>query len=631
MRNFKEFGIETGTRHGGKIKTYCPQCRNTRRNKRDKSLYVDLDEGIFRCFHCDWKGVVPDDNDQWKEKKPYRPVPIVPVPQVAELPSAGSNFANKEPHAGQAPQPFTLPKGHKLLCEAGKDDADVAFWLEWLRTARGISAAVAQQMHLTTARVHIAQSGKTESCICFNYLYNGEVVNTKYRTANKAFKLNAGARLIPYNIDGIAHAEQCIIVEGEPDALACLTAGRTEVISVPGGANKNLTWLDPFMKSHFDNKKIVYLAVDNDPVGIELRNELLRRLGKERCRVVAFPDDCKDANDVLLKHGAEALCDAIDRAPQIPLEGVYTASDVSEDLRTLFLKGPTPGADTGLEELDKCITFETGRLCVITGIPGCGKSEFVDEMVLRLCLKHSWMPAFFSPENMPMSYHLRKLCEKLSGKYFKPGCMTDELYDRVLGYLDRNVCHIMPQDDFTVDNILQKAAELVNRRGIRVLVLDPFNRMEHQHPEGMSETQYISSFLDKLSNFALRYNCLVILVPHPRKMNRDANGRSMTSTDRLHSSTNVISAGSSSESPMWSVCMCRRSSSASWVLPAWFRLCTTPSTVATRLAWRIWRLIRPAFASPTSRSTPIAGYPKRCKGSCFRSWMFDINFRMIKD
>ncbi|MFV0404203.1 MAG: AAA family ATPase, partial [Bacteroides graminisolvens] len=97
--------------------------------------------------------------------------------------------------------------------------------------------------------------------------------------------------------------------------------------------------------------------------------------------------------------------------------------------------------------------------------------------------------------------------------------------DRVLGYLDRNVCHIMPQDDFTVDNILQKAAELVNRRGIRVLVLDPFNRMEHQHPEGMSETQYISSFLDKLSNFALRYNCLVILVPHPRKMNRDANGR----------------------------------------------------------------------------------------------------------
>ena len=525
MRNFKEFGIETGTRHGGKIKTYCPQCRNTRRNKRDKSLYVDLDEGIFRCFHCDWKGVVPDDNDQWKEKKPYRPVPIVPVPQAAEVLSAGSNFANKEPHAGQAPQPFALPKGHKLLCEAGKEDADVAFWLEWLRTARGISAAVAQQMHLTTARVHIAQSGKTESCICFNYLYNGEVVNTKYRTADKAFKLNAGARLIPYNIDGIAHAEQCIIVEGEPDALACFTAGRTEVISVPGGANKNLTWLDPFMKSHFDNKKIIYLAVDNDPVGIELRNELLRRLGKERCRVVAFPDDCKDANDVLLKHGAQALCDAIDRAPQIPLEGVYTASDVSEDLRTLFLKGPTPGADTGLEELDKCITFETGRLCVITGIPGCGKSEFVDEMVLRLCLKHSWMPAFFSPENMPMSYHLRKLCEKLSGKYFKPGCMNDELYDRVLGYLDRNVCHIMPQDDFTVDNILQKAAELVNRRGIRVLVLDPFNRMEHQHPEGMSETQYISSFLDKLSNFALRYNCLVILVPHPRKMNRDANGR----------------------------------------------------------------------------------------------------------
>ncbi|WP_394700344.1 AAA family ATPase [uncultured Bacteroides sp.] len=394
--------------------------------------------------------------------------------------------------------------------------------LRWFTAERGISAEAVAALHISHSQEFMPQTGRKESCVCFNYFERGELVNTKFRDGRKNFKMTTGAELIPYNIDSIEDTPQCIITEGEVDALSFVTVGRTDVVSVPSGANKNLTWLDRFVESHFENKDVIYLAVDNDRKGLELQQELLRRLGRERCRILTYGEGCKDANEHLLKYGANSLLKTIEEAPEQPLEGVYTADDVADDLRTLFENGFSSGAPTGLETLDRNLTFELGRLCVVTGVPGSGKSEFIDELVLRLCLRHGWKPAFFSPENLPLVYHLRKLAEKLTGRLFVPFSTSESLYRRLVNYLTDNVCHILPKDDFTAETILEKARELVRRRGIRTFVFDPFNRLEHLIPDGMSETQYISAFLDKLTNFAVRNNCLVILVAHPRKMNRDA-------------------------------------------------------------------------------------------------------------
>jgi twinkle protein len=72
-----------------------------------------------------------------------------------------------------------------------------------------------------------------------------------------------------------------------------------------------------------------------------------------------------------------------------------------------------------------------------------------------------------------------------------------------------------------VENILGTATELVGRKGIKILTVDPFNRFEHQIPAGQTETQYISAVLDKFTNFAVRNSCLVILAAHPRKMYKE--------------------------------------------------------------------------------------------------------------
>ena len=68
-------------------------------------------------------------------------------------------------------------------------------------------------------------------------------------------------------MDSILGTPECIITEGEFDAAAVIAAGRKDVVSVPAGAQSNLTWLDRFVESHFEDKQAIYIAVDEDPAG----------------------------------------------------------------------------------------------------------------------------------------------------------------------------------------------------------------------------------------------------------------------------------------------------------------------------------------------------------------------------
>ena len=189
------------------------------------------------------------------------------------------------------------------------------------------------------------------------------------------------------------------------DALSFIVAGRDDVISVPNGAQKNLTYLDDFIESHFENKTRIYIAADTDAKGLELRAELVRRFGEEKCRIVTYGEGCKDANELLLKSGTEVLRQAIAEAQDVPLEGIFTADDVKEDLLGLFEKGLQKGATLGMGDLDDLLSLEVGRLMIVTGIPGDGKSEFLDEMAIRFWLRYDWRCAWFSPENFPVTLH----------------------------------------------------------------------------------------------------------------------------------------------------------------------------------------------------------------------------------
>ena len=496
MRNFANYQVDIRHRTSGVIKTICNQCLPTRHNKRDRSLRVNIDTGHCHCYHCGADFYVPDDTEE-REK-------------------AERQAARKRRAAAVVPQHFQRP-----VFDASKTTLSDATE-RWLVETRCIPQSVIAELRITEQEEFMPQFGAKERCVCFNYFEGGQLVNTKFRSGKKHFKMVQGAELIPYNIDSLIGQTSCIIHEGELDAASSIAAGFKGVISVPAGANSNLSWLDRFMETHFEDLEEIIIAVDTDSAGIRLRDELVNRLGAERCRVVAYGPDCKDANEHLVKYGLESLRIAIEQAVEVPLEGIFTAADLHGDLRALFDNGFGPGAETGWEEMDKICTYERRRNIIVTGTPGAGKSEWVDELVLRLCLRHQWKIGFFSPENIPIVYHLRKLIAKLTGHRFQNGCgMTEGLLARSEEFLAENVSHISLKGNATPDRVLAKARELVVRRGCRIFVFDPLNRFDHEPAPGQTETQYISNLLNKFTEFATQYNCLLILVAHPRKMNRN--------------------------------------------------------------------------------------------------------------
>ncbi len=502
MKTYADYGIEIPYgRTTGNVKTYCPQCHDTRRDKRDKSLSVNLDKGCWNCHYCGWQAGLEKDFDdspegkrKWMEQQPWY-----------------------NPHRLRKQKPVYKKPERRQVNGTLSDKA-----LAWFK-GRGISKETLEACKVTEGMEWMPQKNGQANTVQFNYYLNGELINTKFRTGDKCFKLCSGAQLIPYNIDAIKGQKDCIITEGEMDALSFYEIGYHNVVSVPNGANANLEYLDDFIEDYFDDKETIYIASDTDTKGTELRDELLRRFGAERCRVLEYGEGCKDANEHLQKFGRDSLKKVITSAPEIKLEGVFTVSDFEESLDALFEHGMQKGVTIGHDCFDRLCSFETKRLCTVTGIPGSGKSEFIDEIAERLNMRYGWRFAYFSPENAPLAYHASKLIEKFTGKKFDRQHLTYGEYKQVKQHLETNFFFISPKDDYRLDTILAKAKFLVRRKGIKALVIDPYNRLEDES-DGMSETKYISRQLDRLTNFAQQNDVLVILMAHPTKQTKNKDG-----------------------------------------------------------------------------------------------------------
>jgi twinkle protein len=449
---------------------------------------------MFNCHYCGWAGCAAPKKEDWR-KPFYNPRPL-----------------NRKKPEYKKPKP---PSGTGQQMSANA--------LSWFR-GRGISDETLRALKVTEGMEFMPQKNGNANTVQFNYYRDGELVNTKFRTGDKCFKLVSGAELLPYNIDSIKGTKEAVITEGEMDALSFYTCGRTDVVSVPNGANANLSYLDDYLEEYFDDKETIYIAVDTDTKGVALRDELLRRFGIERCKVVTYGEECKDANEHLMKFGRKSLLQCVENAQEVKVSGVFQISDFEQSLDALFENGMQKGVVTGYENFDRLCSFETKRLCIVTGIPGSGKSEFIDEIAERLNMHYGWKFAYFSPENAPLAYHASKLIEKFTGKKFGRQTLGHGEYKQVKEYLEDNFFFISPSDNFKVDNILDKARYLVRRRGIKALVIDPYNRLESEQGN-RNETLYISELLDKLTNFSQINDVMVILMAHPTKMQKNKDGK----------------------------------------------------------------------------------------------------------
>ena len=478
---FNQYNLEVGKTQG--VCPWSTQCRKPANHKKKCSSY-DWERGLGTCHNCNKTYQLHTYERKGASEREYvRPV-----------------FSTK---THQAPSSKVV---------------------EWFKS-RGITQSTLEALNVSEGSEFMPQTGKNENTIKFNYFMGNQLINIKYRDGRKNFKLYKGAEKVFYNINSIVGHDTCVIVEGEIDALSLHEAGVPNVISVPNGAtlnHNNLDYLDNCI-DYFEDKTKIILAVDADEPGTMLKQEFVRRLGAENCYIVDFAD-CKDANEYLIKYGADDLKSAIHNAQQVPLENVSTLKTVENDLKDFVKHGFKPGFQVGLQNFDKIFSTYTGQFITVTGIPSSGKSDFVDQMVVGYNNNYGWKTAFASPENQPIYLHAHKLMRKHWGDMPSRSDIGSDKWKQVANHVNDNY-YFIDMDKYSLESVLRKGAELVKRKGIKCLVIDPYNKVRDTNAVSDDVNRYTMDYLSKIESFCKKYDVLTFIVAHPTKMMRDQNGK----------------------------------------------------------------------------------------------------------
>lgn len=404
---------------------------------------------------------------------------------------------------------------------------------DWLNQ-RGISVATAKKYELVASDI----MGKP--AVGFPYFDPaGNVVAVKKRAVGeKDFRCWQS----PTSFFGLRHlkkGEDVYIVEGETDVLSMAEVG-ISAVSVPNGAPMKVVdgRIDPsedgkfkFLwdaREYIDAAKRVLIATDQDGPGEALAEEIARRVGKGKAWRVKLPEGIKDANDCLVKCGAEALRRSTQEAQPWPVQGLYDAQHFGDLVWELYEKGAGKGESTGYPSVDEFYTVVPGQVTIVTGIPSSGKSEFVDQVMVNLAQSKAWKFGICSFENEPR-LHISKLMAKRAERPFFEGPtrrMEREEARAAFDWVQEHFAFVW-QDDGSLadlDSILDRLRIAIMRYGIRGAVIDPYNFISRDGRD-KSETEWISDMLTKVKAFAMGHGVHIWFVAHPTKMQRGADGR----------------------------------------------------------------------------------------------------------
>lgn len=500
-----DLGIKL-TRRGGSEKTKCPQCSDGRKNKTDKPLSVNITTGEYNCHNCGWKGNV-------------------------------RSFVAKKEFKNYSKPPADILRNIELK-------ENVVKWF----SERGISKSTLDKFMIFAKREWMPQTQKEENCIGFPYFKNGELVNVKYRDGRKNFRMHKDAELVFYNLQSIGEKKHCVIVEGEIDCMAVYEAGigqdpivdettgeitnaelcKWAVVSVPNGAskgNQQMAYLDNCAEWFVGLHEIV-IATDNDEAGKMLEQELVRRLGVERCQIVSYPPDCvvgsleahrrpcKDFNEVLCHFGKEAVVGAVNASNAIPVEGVHEIDDIFPSMLENFKRGVPLAPTTRFTETDHYWRWKKGDVNLFTGYANWGKTFYILQMMLTKSVWDGWKWGVFCPENYPANDFYDDLIEMYAGKWLNK--MTEQEYTDAAHFIGQHIFYVYPEDSHDVNSIHEKFRYLVMKKGIDGVLVDPFNQLDHNQKAYQREDQYLSEVLKDMKRFALLNALVYNIVAHPK-------------------------------------------------------------------------------------------------------------------
>mgnify|MGYP004633636317 CR=1 FL=1 len=459
----RDLGI-TLTRSG---KQTCPQCSHLRKNKTDPCLSVTYtDEAVlYKCHNCDWSGAVYYRSKFEQTKKTYKRPDAPKV--VKELAPIYKYFAKRK------------------ISQKTVDLYGVSF------------------------------NDKKE--IVFPYYKYGELVNVKYRTnlgnGKKKFRQEKDTEKTLYGMDLVKDTDTLIWVEGEMDVLALAEQG-IFAVSIPQGASENKLECIENCFDFIQQFKTHIIAVDNDVPGDKLKESLLSRIGKEKCKVVNWKQ-YKDADEALI--GGENLKTFIDSAEDIAPDGILTFYDCFDEIYKYNFEKDSDYFETGWTKFDNLVKIRTGYMMIVSGYPSRGKSTFVDNLLMNLSKRYGLKHLIASFESV-IAGHYNSLLEMYSEvaiyRYMREH--DNNIFGEPFEFIADHFYRFDIDRLWTVDEIIERTELAVRKYGVKTLVIDPYNRLNNKIVNNR-EDLYIGSILSKLSMLAKRLNILVIFIAHPKK------------------------------------------------------------------------------------------------------------------
>lgn len=487
----------------------CPDCSPNRFNKNAQCLSVTVhaEHMVMNCHHCERAGATKLQVDEIQ--RPYTPPPAPPKPKG---------------------------KAVKRL-DVGLTEAAIDFL-----TSRHISLKTAQATSLVAGRAYFPDLRGEDEAIAFPYFVNDKPKSHKFRAlSDKAHVCDeALSSLFMIQLVDLSDSDDMLICEGELDSLSFYEAAVVNSTSVPNGASSfsrqnedgsprevmGFLW---DAKSLIDQARRILIATDDDEPGDKLAEELARRIGRHRCWRIKYPEGCKDANDVLVKFGKDAVKHLTETAEPWPIDGLYEAQKYFPEVLELFENGFGEKVSTGLSAVDEIFSVGPGLLTVVTGVPGNGKSTWVDQIMINLARSRGYVSAICSFENPP-AVHIGKLAQCLVQKHFFqtdiPGeMMSRKDVDAVLPFIHRHFKFLQQEDGkkSTIDSIIERIKTAVFRWGVQIVVVDPYNYIARP-PKVDSETQFIDDILSELRLTAQLYGLHIFFVAHPTKLPKDSEG-----------------------------------------------------------------------------------------------------------
>jgi twinkle protein len=431
--------------------------------------------------------------------------------------------------------------------------------------ARGLDVELADRLGLSSVR----RDGTEALVIPFHR--DGQIVRRKYRFFDREegkWTADKGGERIAFNEDCLRDdsllGQPLIITEGEFDAMAALQAGFPRTISVPDGApppgersaedletSAKYSWLRairPYLTP--ERVETIIIAADGDDNGAALLQDLSVQLMRARCKFITYHkapraererlgrERCKDLNEVLQFYGSKGVVETIGRAQWLQVDGVYRMSDLP----------PLPAPrvyDIGFPLLSENYKLRLGDFVVITGVPGLGKSTFANDLCCRAALNHGLRIGWASFEQAPQRDHRRALrswygaprdqrldvdpVERLPADW-REGRPVHQMSDAQIAeadaWIDQQMVFIVPgeDDDVTLEWMLDRMETAVIRHGVQVIVIDPWNEMDHCRDRDETMTEYVGRAIKSLKRFAKKFQVHLIVIAHPTKSTKDQSG-----------------------------------------------------------------------------------------------------------